>query len=213
MNHTRVLPLKWRCKDMGFHIIVAHDSTLGIGKHNQIPWYIPSDLKWFRKITTYSHSHSDNPMDVLIMGRKTWESIPDTRRPLKNRINLVVSTSLPQLHEAWVVPNFEQALAHAYKYRGNSGNSGNIFVIGGGRLYNEAMQHPDKQALLLTTLQAEYACDTFFPRYDEFTNCEILTQQEHEGITFQHKICYASHDTPSLTIPLDTIIQELYNLV
>lgn len=75
-----------------FSIVVAKTRDNGIGLDGNLPWpRLPIDMKQFYKITT--STPDENSRNVCIMGRKTWESIPITHRPLKNRINIVVSTT------------------------------------------------------------------------------------------------------------------------
>jgi len=69
-----------------FSIVVAVDSEFGIGKVGTLPWHLPADMKHFKTVTT--HNASDN---VVIMGRKTWDSIPEKFRPLSQRLNIVIS--------------------------------------------------------------------------------------------------------------------------
>ena len=73
-----------------FSIVVAIDSQHGIGKNNDLPWHLPADLKHFKFITTNSAVGKRN---VVVMGRKTWDSIPEKFRPLPNRTNVVLSKS------------------------------------------------------------------------------------------------------------------------
>ena len=72
------------------NLIVAVDENYGIGKSNSIPWDIPEDLKYFKDITTYNEN--DKNINVVIMGRKTWESIPIKFRPLRDRVNIIVTS-------------------------------------------------------------------------------------------------------------------------
>ena len=67
---------------MEVHLIWAQDSNGGIGKDGKLPWHISEDLKNFKKITNNS---------TIIMGRKTWDSLPEAQRPLKERVNIVMS--------------------------------------------------------------------------------------------------------------------------
>lgn len=73
---------------MEFSIVIAVSKNLGFGLNGQLPWKLSQDLQYFRKITTHY------PNSSVIMGRKTWDSIPAKYKPLPNRKNIVVSTTL-----------------------------------------------------------------------------------------------------------------------
>ncbi|MDE2222506.1 MAG: dihydrofolate reductase, partial [Candidatus Omnitrophica bacterium] len=70
-----------------FSIVVAFDSTYGIGKDGRLPWRLAADLKRFKEITMEDGAARPN---AVIMGRKTWESIPDRFRPLPGRVNVIL---------------------------------------------------------------------------------------------------------------------------
>ena len=74
---------------MKFSMIVAHDSNYGIGYDNKIQWDVPEDMEHFSNITQGGTGNNN----AVIMGRKTWESIPLKFKPLKNRLNVVLSRS------------------------------------------------------------------------------------------------------------------------
>ena len=75
---------------MNFSIIVACTDEGIIGVNNTIPWYIPDDLKYFKTITTGNEKNKN----IVIMGRNTWESLPTQYKPLKDRINIIISNTL-----------------------------------------------------------------------------------------------------------------------
>ncbi len=128
--------------------IVAARSTEGaIGKNNTIPWHAPEDLAFFRRETIGG---------AVIMGRRTWESLPV--KPLKNRDNLVVSTTLSQDELAF--PTFEAAIAKAAE----NGHR-RVYAIGGASIYRAALPIADR--LLITEVAVSVAdADTFFPAFD-----------------------------------------------
>lgn len=147
-------------------IIAAIDEKRGIGKNNQLPWHIPEDLKRFKDITS---GHT------VIMGRKTFESIG---KPLLNRKNIVI-TSQPQNSEKTVkdlmfVSSLDKALEKA---------KGDVFIIGGGQVYEQAIQKADK--LYLTQIEGDFSCDTFFPDYSGFINENFIGAGEENGIRYK----------------------------
>jgi dihydrofolate reductase len=133
-----------------FTIVVAVDSELGIGKTGALPWRLKEDMKHFRELTT-------GPGNAVIMGRKTWESIPERFRPLPGRTNIVLSrSSIPK--GAIALGGLEAALEVPASRR---------FVIGGGQIYAEAISHPACVELIVTRVDKSFDCDVTFPRYED----------------------------------------------
>ena len=131
-------------------LIAAIARNRAIGKDGQLLWQLPEDMRHFREIT------SGKP---LIMGRKTWESLPEKFRPLPGRLNIVVSRN-PQYHAAGAVlsASLEDALQQAARLVPGAAE---VFVIGGAELYRQALPLADR--LYLTEIDADFVGDTFFP--------------------------------------------------
>lgn len=140
-----------------------------IGKKGQLPWYIPAELKRFKEITM------GHP---IIMGRKTHESIG---RPLPGRTNIVITHDLNYSKQGInVVRSLEEALRLASNASGND----EVFVIGGGQIYAQALPLADK--LYLTYIDKEIEGDVFFPDYSEFRKVVHESDwQEHEGMRYK----------------------------
>lgn len=138
-----------------YSIIVASTVDGGIGKNNTIPWYIKEDLQYFKDITTDYNSMVK--LNAVIMGRNTWESLP--RKPLKYRLNIVVSTTLEQekVNGALIV----RSLYDAHIRLRNFTYINQVFVIGGTRLYNEAILDNRYTKIYITKIYDDYDCDTF----------------------------------------------------
>ena len=120
-----------------------------IGKDDALPWRLPEDLKHFRQHTLGW---------PVIMGRRTWESLPPAFRPLPGRRNLVVTRQARWGAEgAEPVPSLDAALERVQDRE-------RAFVIGGAQLYAEALPRADE--LLLTEIDAEFEADAFFPAWD-----------------------------------------------
>lgn len=120
-----------------------------IGIDNRLPWHLPEDMKFFRETTRGK---------PVIMGRKTWESLPDAFRPLPGRRNIVVSRNPGYVAPgASVVASLPEALAAA-------SYADIAFVIGGAELYRQALPLADR--LLLTEIDQAYEGDAFFPDFD-----------------------------------------------
>ena len=124
-------------------LIVAKDVKHGIGKDNDMPWNLPKELSYFKKITT----HSTNPLlkNVVIMGRKTWDSIPNTFRPLKDRINIVLTRNKGTDKNIDKITNkgvlFCDSIESILELLEKLGhiNKDNIFIIGGTSIYKETI--------------------------------------------------------------------------
>lgn len=127
-------------------LIAARARNGVIGRNNQIPWNIPGELAYFKRMTM------GHP---IVMGRKTWESIG---RPLPGRRNIVVTRNREYIAPgAEVVAGLDQALMLV-------GDVDEVFVIGGGELYAEAMPRADR--IVLTEIDADFEGDTFLPPLD-----------------------------------------------
>ena len=161
-----------------FAIIAAMDEKRGIGKENQLPWHLPSDLKHFAELTRGT---------VVIMGRKTWESLPEKHRPLKGRLNMVLSRSR-DLHlgeEVLLAQDLEAAFAQIEQhFKGSSAPK--VFVIGGATLYAEAIHHSYCTELFLTEVKGEFNCDAFFPELpQDFELQELDPWQKDAEVEFR----------------------------
>ena len=120
-----------------------------IGRGGELPWRLPEDLQHLRRVTMGC---------PVIMGRKTWDSLPARFRPLPGRHNIVVTRSATwQADGAQVAHSLDEALALA-------GDAATAFVIGGGELYREALARADE--LVLTEIERDFDGDAHFPRID-----------------------------------------------
>ncbi len=149
-------------------IIVAMDKKRGIGKSNALPWYIPDDLKRFRKLTT------GHP---VIMGRKTFESIiARLGKPLPKRTNIIVTRDPNFKAEGCIVVNsLESALAKAPADK-------EIFIIGGGQIFEQSLSFVDR--LYITLVDAEFEADVFFPDYLDFKKVVSSEQGQSNGLSY-----------------------------
>ena len=147
-------------------IIAAIAENRAIGKNNKLLWRISEDLKRFKKVT---EGHA------VIMGRKTYESIG---KPLPNRLNIIITRNTSYKAPAcFVFLSLGEALVYAKKYEKEE-----IFVIGGGEIYQQALPQTDK--LYLTVVKGEYEADTFFPDYSEFKKVDKKGEGEYKGYQY-----------------------------
>ena len=137
---------------MKISLIAAMTQNRVIGKDNDLPWHLPDDMKFFQN-TTKGH--------VVIMGRKNYDSLPPKFRPLPNRTNVILTRQSGfSADGCLVVSSLEEALELA-----RTQNEEEVFVIGGGQVYQEAIAQSDR--LYLTEIQTELKGDTHFPEFDD----------------------------------------------
>jgi dihydrofolate reductase len=128
-------------------IIVAVSEDWGIGKDNELLWHISEDLKRFKRLTSGN---------AIIMGKKTWESLP--KKPLPNRKNIVLTDNPGEIIENAVTAySIEDSLAKC-----TPGEE--IFIIGGGSIYRQFMQIADR--LFITHVHRKAPADIYFPEID-----------------------------------------------
>jgi len=147
-------------------IIAAIGKNRELGKDNKLLWHIPDDFKRFKDLTS---GH------IVIMGRKTYESLPENFRPLPKRINIVI-TKNKNVVEQFIAPKIDGAMNRTTTIFCNSIETAldkarefndKIFIIGGASIYTQGIKYSDK--LYLTLIDKEYPdADAFFPEYGEF---------------------------------------------
>ena len=157
---------------MKISLLVAVAENRVIGRDGRLPWYLPADLKYFKKLT---RGHT------VIMGRKTHESIIERLgKPLPKRRSLVLSRDPSyQAPGVEVAASLEQALELAGGEPGVTLEAGerNIFVIGGAAVFAEALPQADR--LYLTRVHAEVEGAVFFPEIDA-ESWRLISEERHE---------------------------------
>ena len=156
-------------------IIVAVSDDWGIGKNNELLWHIPEDLKRFKRLTLGK---------CVIMGKKTWESLP--RKPLPDRKNIVL-TDIPDecINCSFTAYSIDDALSNCEKDQ-------EIFVIGGGSVYRQFMPIADR--LYITHVHKKAPADIYFPKIDR-RKWKVIEREE----------CISEDET---TIPYSYVIYE-----
>ena len=142
-----------------FSIIVAMDEKNGIGKEGGLAWHLAGDLKFFKKVTM--ETIDPTKKNAVIMGRKTWDSLPLKFKPLPGRLNVVLSQSLilPPEGNTLLFSNLDDSL----KALNENSDIESIFVIGGAQVYQYVLAHTACRTLYLTHLKGDFGCDAFFP--------------------------------------------------
>jgi dihydrofolate reductase len=141
---------------------VARDGS--IGNDNQLLFHLPEDQQHFRRVTLGC---------PVIMGRRTWDSLPARFRPLPGRRNVVVTRNPEwQCEGAEAAPSLHAAIALA-------GPAPKVFVIGGGQLYAEAIAHADE--LVLTEIARDFGGETRFPAWDREQFREVGREHHRAG--------------------------------
>lgn len=138
-----------------------------IGRDNDLPWHIPEDLKFFKTKTTNT---------VVVMGRKTWESIPEKYRPLPNRTNVVITRQTDYVVQEGVHV-FADVTEALEKFKDEP-----IMIIGGGQMYAQTIDIAD--TLYITHVDQEIpVCHAFFPAIDPSVWKEI-ERDNRDGFSF-----------------------------
>lgn len=157
--------------------IVAVDKAMGIGKDGKLPWYLKKEIKYFKEVTT--KTSDPQKINMVIMGRTTWESIPEKFRPLPGRMNVVLTRN-----ESY---NADGAhIAHSLKDAISLADEAieTIFIIGGARTFKESLR--DSDGLYITKIHKVYECDTFFPQIPEYFTQQHLGQDSEGEVEFDY---------------------------
>ncbi len=155
---------------MKISMIAAVAENRVIGKDNDLVWHLPDDMKYFKDTTKES---------VVIMGRKNFESLPPKWKPLPNRTNLIISRNAE--YDALgckVFTSLEASLEYAKTLQQEE-----IFIIGGGQIYNLGLETADR--MYITEIHASFEGDAFFPEWDKSSWREVSrihhpTDERHE---------------------------------
>lgn len=151
---------------MKIALIVAMDRDRGIGKNNDLMWHLPNDMRFFKDTTKEQ---------IVIMGRKNYDSIPDKYRPLEDRLNAILTRNKSFTAEGCeVYYSLDEALEH---YKNETERT--VFIIGGGQIYRQAMEDGIIDEMYITHINHSYGADTFFPEFDlKAWKVETLFEQE-----------------------------------
>lgn len=147
-------------------LIAAIANNNCIGKNGKLPWHIPEDLAYFKKITRGT---------VVIMGRRTWESIPLAFRPLPHRTNVVLTSQA-----GYVVPKGVEVYQELSKAL-DAHRADNMMIIGGATIYNQTIDMAD--TLYITYIHEIVHGDAFFPTIDP-SKWRETSRDDRDGFSF-----------------------------
>jgi dihydrofolate reductase len=151
------------------NIIVAMTKDNGIGYKGTLPWHISDDLKRFKKLTSGS---------TVVMGRKTWDSLPI--KPLPNRKNIILTrNNLP--NEKLLNEN----ILFIDDIKTINDIKSDVWIIGGSEIYNLAFKYLHIDKIYVTEINNNYECDTFFPKIDSNF---IISYEEYKNLDISFKI-------------------------
>lgn len=155
---------------MSISIIVAMTENRVIGNNGSIPWRIPEETKLFKELTTGN---------IVIMGRNTWNSLPEKYRPLPNRTNIIVSSTMQEQKGAIVCRTVQEAVQKTHEYPRE------VFCIGGAQIYSAML--PLASTLHISQIKKQYAGDTYFPEIT-FDDWNLAETKELNDFTYKKYI-------------------------
>ena len=167
---------------MPLHMIYARARNGVIGKQGQLPWHLPEDLAHFKRTTLGQ---------AVVMGRVTWESLPEKFRPLPGRTNVVVSRQTSfEANGAQVVSSLEAAMA---LFPTNEV----VWLIGGAQLYAQAL--PLVSQIVITEIDADFEGDAFAPSLstNDWTETERSSHVSAQGLAY-HLVTLQKRNTHTL---------------
>jgi len=175
------------------NLIAAACDTMGIGNKGDLPWRLKSEMAYFTSMTT--KSDVIGKQNAVLMGTKTWLSIPPKYRPLAGRINIVISRKLQTTPEGagYLCNSLDNAVG-LLSSEPLVSQVDKVWIVGGSELYKEAMESKYCHRIYLTRVMAHFECDTFFPNIsldrfklvqDEAVTDEI---QEENGLKYKFEV-------------------------
>ena len=174
---------------ISFSVVVAMDLENGIGKNGQLPWKLSVDMKHFKEITT-KISTGSKAQNAVIMGRKTWESLPEKFKPLPQRLNVVLTRNRSLSFPTEVLK--DESLGTALEAVGaqvEEDKIESIFVIGGGEIFKDAIKNPLCKRLYITQIFNQFHCDTFFPEFRKnFKQISASPRSIENGLEYQFAV-------------------------
>jgi dihydrofolate reductase len=169
-------------KDFKFDMILAIDEKNWVWKAGDLAWHVPSDMKYFKKIT--SETKDLAKMNAVVMWKNTWNSLPAKFRPLPDRINCVLSHNLNKDNIWSQIDDFVlyfNSFEHCLSELESKENIENIFVIWGATLYNSVINNEFLDKIYITKIKWDFNCDVHFSGIPEDFVVESYTDWEEEN--------------------------------
>jgi dihydrofolate reductase len=159
-------------------LIVACDENGVIGNGNEIPWHIPEDLKLFKEITS---------KHIVVMGRKTWDSIPDKYKPLPDRFNIVISKNPIDFSK---YKNYKKSTFHVTSVTDAvdaalfiADDQKDVFIIGGATVYDEVMNRDLVSKAYVSIVKGTHKGDKFFNHEFPENKWKIISEKDYDKFT------------------------------
>jgi len=160
-------------------IIVAYaKNNRVIGKGGKLPWHLPEDMKHFKETTGF---------DPVIMGRKTYDSIPEKFRPLPNRMNLVVSRT-QKTNELFFdpkAPQYVSSINRALELIDLTVPGATVWIIGGGEIYQQALDANLITEIWASEVSGDFEGDTFFPELVGWTGETVKSYNGFDVVRYR----------------------------
>ncbi len=175
-------------------LILAIDENNWLWKENTLAWKIKADMSYFKEITTWTIS--PERQNAVVMGRKTWESIPEKFRPLHHRRNYIITRD--ENFQGWDghFNNLDSCLDTLI----SDPSIESIYIIGGSQIYNEAINKDVADSIYLTQIFWTFDCDVFFTWVPDNYSLDIIGEkQEENGIFFKFLVYKKDHNKKTLT--------------
>lgn len=186
---------------MSINCIFAVDNNFGISKNGKTPWNIKNDMEIFKKITENN---------TVIMGKNTYLSIPKKYRPLKNRNNIVISTTLNKKYyddEEFILTD---SLNNAIDVAHDMFNDVPLFICGGSKLYNECLKRKDLNKIHMTKIYEDYQTDNFIDKKFLYRNLTILNSKIYPEFEYiEYKVNHNEEEQQYLKLLENLISQDL----
>lgn len=190
-----------------YKLIVCVDEKNGIGKKNELPWYIKEDIKFFREKTL--EIKNKKKINCVIMGRKTYESIPQKYRPLKDRLNLVLSKTL-DLEEKPLLKVFREFDELINYVNNNKKNIETSYIIGGKSIYELFMKNDIIDEIYMNRINNDFQCDVKVDlNLKDFvlSNSLMIKTEEGYDLEFNHYKYFNKEEKNYLDL-MEKILEE-----